>query len=141
VNPALVGDYAIGTTVGQFYDAATGTFASPTGNRETYRILLDGRYEHTYFKQVRSYGCVSRIFLYELGVARTLGDVVQFMSTGGATRGEDSCNPRYNYQRAVLPGAVVQTYWSVRHQYGGVYLQLGDARRSPGPVTLLRKMR
>jgi hypothetical protein len=114
----LVGNWGRGnTSLITYQDPNTGSYSDPSGTQSSYKIMGDGSYEYAILMSKSVYNCTTKITSYQTGYVQLNGSNITFVPTDGKLTSQDSCNPKYNYEK---PDLEQTTYgWSVVRDQNG----------------------
>lgn len=126
VPSTLVGQWStLGTSVGGYYNTATGTWTSAGGHGVVYELRGNGTYVFSGYMESHAYGCGMNLFIYQAGIMAVQGARMMLKATQGLKKVEYSCNPAQNYERAYLRAPEIYQ-WRLQEQDGAHQLILHD---------------
>ena len=81
----------------EYYDRTSDRWMDASGATEIVTFGADGRYERTRLLSLTTYGCTSKLYIYEKGTVKIEGDRITYRPTEGVNKGY-TCTPSNRWE-------------------------------------------
>ncbi|SMB82901.1 hypothetical protein [Deinococcus hopiensis] len=102
VTAPMLGSWVYGTLSStDYYDPTTDRWQDASGATEIVTFMANGRYERTRLLSLTTYGCTSKLLIYEKGTVKIGGDRVTYRPQEGVNKGY-TCRPSNGWSNSEI---------------------------------------
>ncbi|MFC4454240.1 hypothetical protein [Deinococcus sonorensis] len=85
----------------EYYDRTSNKWMDASGATEIVTFAADGRYERTRLLSMTTYGCTSKLYIYEKGSVKIEGDRITYRPSEGMNKGY-TCTPSNHWETTTI---------------------------------------